>query len=35
MQYTANPLSAGAVLVTKDNKIVLGKRAEDIIASEA
>lgn len=31
IQYTANPLSVGAVLVTKDNKIVLGKRAEDIV----
>lgn len=31
IQYTANPLSVGAVLVTKDNKIVLGKRAEHIV----
>jgi 8-oxo-dGTP pyrophosphatase MutT (NUDIX family) len=31
IQYTANPLSVGAVLVTKDNKIVLGKRAEHMV----
>jgi 8-oxo-dGTP pyrophosphatase MutT (NUDIX family) len=29
-ENAANPLSVGAVIVTKDNKIVLGKRAEDI-----
>jgi 8-oxo-dGTP pyrophosphatase MutT (NUDIX family) len=34
-EKTANPLSAGAVLITKDNKIILGRRSSSIDGSKS